>query len=56
MEKLAAKTRSNQAKVVGNTISIPGAFVLTFYNHPSILIHNFLLYFNNHFTTIKTLT
>ena len=37
MEKLAAKTRSNQAKVVGNTISIPGAFVLTFYKGPSII-------------------
>ncbi|ESW23103.1 hypothetical protein PHAVU_004G018600 [Phaseolus vulgaris] len=37
MEKLAAKSRSSQAKVMGSIISISGAFVLTFYKGPSIL-------------------
>ncbi|XP_047155623.1 WAT1-related protein At3g28050-like [Vigna umbellata] len=37
MEKLAAKSRSSQAKVMGSIISISGAFVLTFYKGPSIV-------------------
>ncbi|CAJ1946793.1 unnamed protein product [Sphenostylis stenocarpa] len=37
MEKLAAKCRSSQAKIVGSIISIAGAFVLTFYKGPSII-------------------
>ncbi|KAG4911524.1 WAT1-related protein [Glycine max] len=37
MEKLAAKSRSSQAKVIGSIISIAGAFVLTFYKGPSII-------------------
>ncbi|KAL5080089.1 hypothetical protein RYX36_008510 [Vicia faba] len=36
MEKLAIKSRSSNAKVMGSIISIVGAFVLTFYNGPSI--------------------
>lgn len=36
MEKLAAKSRSSQAKVIGSIISIAGAFVCTFYKGPSI--------------------
>jgi len=37
MEKLAAKSRSSKAKVMGSIISIAGAFVLTFYKGPSIM-------------------
>ncbi|XP_045812415.1 WAT1-related protein At3g28050-like isoform X2 [Trifolium pratense] len=37
MEKLAAKSRSSNAKVIGSIISIAGAFVLTFYKGPSIM-------------------
>ncbi|KAJ1384256.1 EamA domain [Sesbania bispinosa] len=37
MEKLAAKSRSSQAKVVGSIISIAGAFVLSFYKGPAII-------------------
>ncbi|XP_027357534.1 WAT1-related protein At3g28050-like [Abrus precatorius] len=37
MEKLSAKSRSSQAKVMGSIISIAGAFVLTFYKGPSII-------------------
>ncbi|KEH24885.1 putative EamA domain-containing protein [Medicago truncatula] len=37
MEKLAAKSRSSNAKVVGSIISIAGAFVMTFYKGPSIM-------------------
>ncbi|XP_061369735.1 WAT1-related protein At3g28050-like [Gastrolobium bilobum] len=37
MEKIAAKSRSSQAKVMGSIISIAGAFVLTFYKGPSII-------------------
>lgn len=37
MEKLAAKSRSSQAKVMGSIISISGAFVLTFYKGPPIV-------------------
>jgi drug/metabolite transporter (DMT)-like permease len=37
MEKLAAKSRSSNAKVMGSIISIAGAFVLTFYKGPSII-------------------
>ncbi|CAI8594450.1 unnamed protein product [Vicia faba] len=36
MEKLVIKSRSSNAKVMGSIISIVGAFVLTFYNGPSI--------------------
>ncbi|XP_058778699.1 WAT1-related protein At3g28050-like isoform X2 [Vicia villosa] len=36
MEKLALKSRSSNAKVMGSIISIAGAFVLTFYKGPSI--------------------
>ena len=36
MEKVAAKSRSSQAKVIGSIISIAGAFVVTFYKGPSI--------------------
>jgi len=36
MEKLAAKSRSSNAKVIGSIISIAGAFVLTFYKGQSI--------------------
>ncbi|MED6173328.1 hypothetical protein PIB30_058280 [Stylosanthes scabra] len=38
MEKVAAKSRSSQAKVIGSIISIAGAFVVTFYKGPSINI------------------
>lgn len=38
MEKIAAKSRSSQAKVIGSIISIAGAFVLTFYKGPPIII------------------
>jgi len=37
MEKLAAKSRSSNAKVIGSIISIAGAFVMTFYKGPSIM-------------------
>lgn len=37
MEKLAAKSRSSQAKVLGSIISIAGAFELTFYKGPSVI-------------------
>ncbi|KAI5402340.1 hypothetical protein KIW84_050087 [Lathyrus oleraceus] len=37
MEKLAIKSRSSNAKVMGSIISIAGAFVLTFYKGKSIL-------------------
>jgi hypothetical protein len=37
MEKLAAKSRSSNAKVIGSMVSIAGAFVLTFYKGPSIM-------------------
>jgi len=37
MEKLASKSRSSNAKVIGSIISIVGAFVLTFYKGPSIM-------------------
>ncbi|WVZ13359.1 hypothetical protein V8G54_010925 [Vigna mungo] len=37
MEKLAAKSRSSQAKVMGSIISISGAFVLTFYKGTPIV-------------------
>ncbi|WJX70344.1 hypothetical protein P8452_54466 [Trifolium repens] len=37
MEKLGAKSRSSNAKVIGSIISITGAFVLTFYKGPSIM-------------------
>ncbi|MED6162430.1 hypothetical protein PIB30_070371 [Stylosanthes scabra] len=37
-EKLAAKSRSSQAKVIGSIVSIGGAFVVTFYKGPSINI------------------
>ena len=37
MEKIAAKSRSSQAKVIGSIISIVGAFVLTLYKSPSII-------------------
>ncbi|CAJ2665477.1 unnamed protein product [Trifolium pratense] len=37
MEKLSAKSRSSNAKVMGSIISIAGAFVLTFYKGPPIL-------------------
>ncbi|KAI5442478.1 hypothetical protein KIW84_011514 [Lathyrus oleraceus] len=37
MEKLAFKSRSSNAKVVGSIISIAGAFVMTFYKGKSIL-------------------
>jgi hypothetical protein len=37
MEKLAAKSRSSNAKVMGSIISIGGAFVLTFYKGHSIM-------------------
>nr|XP_004514450.1 WAT1-related protein At3g28050-like isoform X2 [Cicer arietinum] len=37
MEKLAPKSRSSNAKVIGSIISIAGAFVLTFYKGPSIM-------------------
>ncbi|CAL5186174.1 unnamed protein product [Lathyrus oleraceus] len=37
MEKLALKSRSSNAKVVGSIISIAGAFVMTFYKGKSIL-------------------
>lgn len=37
MEKLAAKSRSSNAKILGSIISIVGAFVLTFYKGPSIM-------------------
>ncbi|XP_027188004.1 WAT1-related protein At3g28050-like isoform X2 [Cicer arietinum] len=37
MEKLSAKSRSSNAKVIGSIISIAGAFVLTFYKGPSII-------------------
>ncbi|KAG4947188.1 hypothetical protein JHK87_043195 [Glycine soja] len=37
MEKIAAKSRSSQAKVIGSIISIAGAFVLTLYKSPSII-------------------
>ena len=37
MEKLTAKSRSSNAKVMGSIISIAGAFVLTFYKGPSIM-------------------
>ncbi|CAL5186170.1 unnamed protein product [Lathyrus oleraceus] len=37
MEKLAIKSRSSNAKVMGSIISITGAFVLTFYKGQSIL-------------------
>jgi hypothetical protein len=37
MEKLGAKSRSSNAKVIGSIISIAGAFVLTFYKGPSIM-------------------
>ncbi|KAG4395688.1 hypothetical protein AAZX31_19G010800 [Glycine max] len=37
MEKIAAKSRSSQAKVVGSIISITGAFVLTLYKGHSII-------------------
>ncbi|GAU47303.1 hypothetical protein TSUD_283720 [Trifolium subterraneum] len=37
MEKLAAKRRSSNAKVIGSIVSIAGAFVLTFYKGPSII-------------------
>ncbi|XP_028201940.1 WAT1-related protein At3g28050-like [Glycine soja] len=37
MEKIAAKSRSSQAKVIGSIISIARAFVLTLYKSPSII-------------------
>lgn len=37
MEKLAIKSRSSNAKIMGSIISIAGAFVLTFYKGESIL-------------------
>ncbi|TKY50394.1 WAT1-related protein [Spatholobus suberectus] len=37
MEKLAAKSRSSQAKVMGSIISIAGTFVLTLYKGPPII-------------------
>jgi hypothetical protein len=37
MEKLVAKSRSSNAKVLGSIVSIAGAFVLTFYKGPSIM-------------------
>jgi hypothetical protein len=37
MEKLAAKSKSSNAKVIGSIISIAGAFVLTFYKGQSIM-------------------
>jgi hypothetical protein len=37
MEKLVAKSRSSNAKVIGSIVSIAGAFVLTFYKGPSIM-------------------
>ncbi|XP_020232161.1 WAT1-related protein At3g28050 [Cajanus cajan] len=37
MEKLAAKSRSSQAKVIGSIISIAGAFVLTLYKGKPII-------------------
>ncbi|CAJ2665472.1 unnamed protein product [Trifolium pratense] len=41
MEKLAIKTRTTQAKVLGSIISISGAFIVTFYKGKSIIIaHN----------------
>ncbi|MED6173323.1 hypothetical protein PIB30_058278 [Stylosanthes scabra] len=38
MEKVAAKSRSSQAKVIGSIVSIGAAFVVTFYKGPSINI------------------
>ncbi|MED6109651.1 hypothetical protein PIB30_035646 [Stylosanthes scabra] len=38
MEKVAAKSRSSQAKIIGSIVSIAGAFVVTFYKGPSINI------------------
>jgi hypothetical protein len=37
MEKLVAKSRISNAKVIGSIVSIAGAFVLTFYKGPSIM-------------------
>ncbi|XLR10697.1 hypothetical protein S83_038635, partial [Arachis hypogaea] len=38
MEKIDVKTRTTQAKIVGSIISIGGAFIVTFYKGPSIII------------------
>ncbi|KAK7266169.1 hypothetical protein RIF29_18811 [Crotalaria pallida] len=38
MEKIALKSRTTQAKILGSIISILGAFVVTFYKGPSIII------------------
>lgn len=38
MEKLAWKRTSSQAKVIGTIISITGAFVVTLYKGPDIVI------------------
>ena len=38
MEKIAVKSRTTQAKVLGSIVSIAGAFIVTFYKGPSIII------------------
>ncbi|MED6162431.1 hypothetical protein PIB30_070372 [Stylosanthes scabra] len=38
MEKIDVKSRTTQAKIVGSIISIGGAFIVTFYKGPSIII------------------
>ncbi|MED6173329.1 hypothetical protein PIB30_058281 [Stylosanthes scabra] len=52
MEKISVKSRSSQAKVMGSIISIGGAFVLTFYNGPSMTM---TISNNSHHTKITSL-
>lgn len=38
MERIALKGRSSQAKVLGTIVSIAGAFIVTLYKGPPIII------------------
>ncbi|XP_027359016.1 WAT1-related protein At4g15540-like [Abrus precatorius] len=38
MEKIAVKKRTTQGKILGSIVSISGAFIVTFYKGPSIII------------------
>lgn len=59
MEKIAFKSRTTQAKVLGSITSISGAFIVTFYKGPSIFIAHdspslHLPYSNGTLTSVDT--
>lgn len=56
MEKVAVRSSSSQAKILGTLVSISGAFIVTLYLGPPIIIaHRPSLSFHQQINTLKSL-